>query len=60
MLEAGNMQAFSYGSSLGEQDYMCYHFWFLLYSRKFENFKILPIKYYVGKNVKSHVLLYEQ
>jgi hypothetical protein len=35
-------QAFSYSLSLGGQDYMCYHFWFLLYSRKFENFKILP------------------
>jgi hypothetical protein len=32
---------------------MCYHFWFLLYSRKCENFKILPIKLlYDGKKCK--------
>jgi hypothetical protein len=30
------------------------------YSQKFENFKILPILTMIGKNVQSHVFLYEK
>jgi hypothetical protein len=55
MLEAGNRH-FLIAQAHGEQDYVCYHFWFLLYSRKFENFKILPIKLLMAQNVKFHVL----